>query len=179
MKSKVISVLILSVLFLSITLILVSCTYVGSPTQNTSYLETLRLSKPKPNREDITFIGDLAGSQIVEDCCPNAGPFPEYTMTLSEVFPMPMPGTHDGNIFMNVFMLMNERGRGKKKAYIVQFWWTDGSDYFIEIIGGDIESNKKTKILTVTFDMVPCEIWIDGQYSSEVTVNFILIRKEL
>ncbi len=177
MKSKVISVLLLSVLFLSITLILVSCKYVGSPTQNTSDLETLRLSKPKskPNRENITFIGDLTGSQIVEDCCPNAGPFPEYTMTLSEVFPM--PGIYEGNIFMNVFMLMNERGRGKKKAYIVQFWWSDGSDYFIEVRGGDIEENKKMKILTVTFDMVPCEIWIDGHYSSEVTINFILIRK--
>jgi hypothetical protein len=158
MKSKAISVLILSISFILVSLILVS-----------SYV----LSKPKQTSEWITFYGDLEGAQEVVGCCPNAGPYPEYTMTLSEVFPTPMPGTYDGNIFMNVF------GRGKKKSYIVQFSWTDGSDYFIEIIGGDIEWNKKEKSLTVTFDKVPCEIWIDGEYTETKPVDFILTREEL
>ena len=156
MKSKVNLVLFFSItLILSVTLILVSS----------------GLSKPKPKSELITFVGDLAGSQDVVGCCPNAGPFPEYTMTLSEEFPGTMPGTYDGQIFMNQY------GAGKKKSYIVQFGWTEGGiKYFIEIIGGDIEQNRKTKILTVTFNEVPCEIWIDKEFTDTAIVNFNLTR---
>ena len=156
MKSKVNLVLFFSItLILSVTLILVSS----------------GLSKPKPKSELITFVGDLAGSQDVVGCCPNAGPFPAYTMTLSEEFPGTMPGTYDGQIFMNQY------GAGKKKSYIVQFGWTEGGiEYFIEIIGGDIEQNRKTKILTVTFNEVPCEIWIDKELTNTTIVNFILTR---
>jgi len=174
MKSKIISVLILSITLILVSLILVSCKYDGSLTQNTSDLETLRLSKPKPKSEWITFSGDLNGSQEVVGCCPNAGPYPKYNMTLSEVFPwLETPETYDGQLFMNVF------GRGKKKSYIVQFWWTNGNDYFIEIRGGDIEWNKKDNFLTVTFDDVPCEIWINGGLTATVPVNFKLTREQL
>ena len=36
---------------------------------------------PRPGdtaKECFVFTGDLEGSQVVEDCCPNAGPFPAY-----------------------------------------------------------------------------------------------------
>ncbi len=150
MKSKNISVLVLS-----ITLILVSLVFVSS----------FGLSKPnpKPKGELITFTGDLEGSQIVGGCCPNAGPNPEYSMTLSEVFETVFePGTYHGHIFMNSF------GRNMLWDYKVQFWWGEGGDdyfyeYFIEIRGGEAHKDKKTKILTVTFIDVPCyEIWKRG-----------------
>ncbi len=170
MKSKKISVLILS-----ITLILVSLIFVSS----------FGLSKPKPkpeqNSEWITFSGDLYGEQEVVGCCPNAGPWPNYTMTLSEeVFPQEMTGEeHDGNIFMNRF------GRNMHWAYKVQFWRGEGGDgyfyeYFIEIRGGVVHNDKKTKILTVTFENVPCyEIWKRGELLTEtieVIVSFVLTR---
>ena len=56
--------------------------------------------------ELITFTGDLVGEETVEDCCPNAGPFPAYTMTLKGPddfpkgpFPDGIAGTHGGHIF--------------------------------------------------------------------------------
>ena len=168
MKSKNISVLVLS-----ITLILVSLVFVSS----------FGLSKPnpKPKGELITFSGDLYGEQEVVDCCPNAGPNPEYTMTLSEVFQTVFePGTYHGHIFMNSF------GRNMLWDYKVQFWWGEGGDdyfyeYFIEIRGGEAHKDKKTKILTVTFIDVPCyEIWKRGDLLTtenlEVIVNFTLTR---
>jgi hypothetical protein len=168
MKSKIISVLILSsTLILSTILILTS----------------FALSKGKPdlNSEWITFVGDLAGSQEVEGCCGNAGPFPNYTMTLSEeVFPPEMTRKpHDGNIFMNIFMNRSSKGAGKQKSYIVQFWWTEDDYYFIEIKGGVIEHDKKAKILTVTFIGEPCKIWVnDLLLPTPVPVTFTLTRAQ-
>ena len=180
MKSKTISVLILSITLILVSLILVSCKYDGSPTQNTSDLETLRLSKPKPNpnkpklnSENITFTGDLVGSQIVVGCCPNAGPYPEYTMTLSDKFPEEFQGEHTGNIFLNSF------GGQLEWAYKVQFWWEEEGEgeYFIEFRGGEVHEDKKTKILTVTFENVPSyEIWIGWDLQEPVTVSFTLTR---
>ena len=137
MKSKRILVLILSIaLFLSVTMILVS----------------FGLSKREPNFEWITFTGDLEGSQEVEGCCGNAGPFPEYTMTLSDKFLEEFQGTHTGHIFISGF------GRRMPWDYKVQFSWTEtegGPDYFIEFRGGVVHKDRKTKILTVTFENVP------------------------
>ena len=174
MKSKNISVLVLSISLILVSLILVS---------------SFGLSKrPKQNSEWITFSGDLNGDQEVIGCCPNAGPNPEYTMTLSEEIPQEMTGEpHDGHIFMNVFLNLSEHGRGKRKAmYLVKFWWGEGDDdyfydYFIEVRGGDIiESSKKTKSLTVTFDEVPCKIWIDDDApTATVTVSFTLTREQM
>ena len=161
MKSKRISVLILSiVLILSVTLILVSS----------------GLAKREPNFERITFTGDLSGDQEVEGCCGNAGPWPEYTMTLSDKFLEGFRGEHTGEIFMNGF------GRRMPWAYKVQFWWwtEDGTEYFIEFRGGVVHKDKKTKILTVTFENVPCyEIWKRGDLLTEtidVIVSFNLTR---
>ena len=78
---------------------------------------------------------------------------------------------------MNVFMDLSLKGHGKKKSYIVQFWWPEDAYYFIEIRGGDIEENKKTKILTVTFVDEPCKIWINDVLLTEpVPVTFTLTR---
>ncbi|MFW9938683.1 MAG: hypothetical protein ACFFD5_13630 [Candidatus Thorarchaeota archaeon] len=157
MKSKTISVVILSItLFFSIILILVSS----------------GLSKRNINTEWITFSGDLYGEQEVVGCCGNAGPNPEYTLTLSEeAFPDDMTREpHTGLIFMNRF------GRNMPWAYMVQFSWTDsGKEYYIEIRGGVIHQDKKTKILTVDFDD-PCEIQIDGNPYLTVPVIFTLTR---
>jgi len=173
MKSKNISVLVLSITLILVSLIFVSSFGLSKPKPN---------PKPEQNSELITFTGDLVGDQEVEGCCPNAGPNPEYNMTLSEVFPWSeMHGPHDGQLFMNSF-------GGKlslKWAYKVQFWWGEGGDgyfyeYFIEIRGGDIERDRKTKILTVTFENVPCyEIWKRGELLTkkvEVNVTFTLTR---
>ena len=113
-------------------------------------------------------------------------PFPEYTMTLSDVFkdvfPQAMIGEPlDGNIFMNSFMDLSLKGHGKRKSYIVQFWWGEGGDgyfyeYFIEIRGGEENQDKKTKILTVVFTGEECNIWIDDVPQLPVTVTFTLIR---
>ncbi len=67
---------------------------------------------------------------------------------------------------------------------MVKFWWGEGGDgyfydYFIEIRGGDIESNKKTKSLTVTFEEVPCKIWIENILTATVPVNFNLTKAQM
>jgi len=118
-----------------------------------------------PKIESIVFKGDLKGSAIVEGCCPNAGPFPEYTMTLSGAFGK-LSGEHDGQLFMN-FM-----GTGRNQRYDVQFWT---SKFFIEIVGGHIDNDKKNKVLTVWFTNENCKVWID-EVESEISVNFELTR---
>jgi hypothetical protein len=150
-------------------LIFVGCEFESQPTQTASDSETRSLSKKgeKIKIELITFTGDLAGSQVVEGCCPNAGPFPEFTMTLSGSIPA---GTYDGNIFMN------KVGGGKNKYYMVQFWWTEIDNYFIEVRGGVFQEDKKTKTLTAKFTDATCKIWINDVLTPTVTVNFILTR---
>ena len=164
---------IITLLILSIALIFASCSYESQPTQSPSGVDNQILKKKpqpggNPNSELISLVGDLAGSQEVEDCCPNAGPFPEYSMTLSGSLPA---GTYEGQIFMNVL------GKGKNKSYMVQFWWTDkGSDYFIEIRGGVFQEDKITKTLTATFTAASCEIWTDNVLTTTVPVTFVLTR---
>jgi hypothetical protein len=102
---------------------------------------------PKPNgpeTELIVFTGDLEGGQEVEGCCPNAGPFPPYTMDLD--FPVGdlQPGTYDGQLFINFY------GAGRDQKYKVQFW-NDDIGLAIEIIGGVIFNDKKNKVLRVEF----------------------------
>jgi hypothetical protein len=160
---------VFSTLILSVTLILISCQYESQPTQNPSDLELQSFNKPKGEKgEWITFVGDLVGAQEVIGCCPNAGPFPEYTMTLSGDLP---PGTYDGHIFMNVFIV--GKGKNREKLYIVQFWTNSLS---LEVIGGVIQEDKKTKITTVTFKNEPCYI---NDNTTPVYVSFTLTRKWL
>jgi hypothetical protein len=113
-------------------------------------------AKGKPDKPDkpsntktewIAFTGDLIGAQPVDDCCPNAGPFPAYGMELLFAVGDVQPGYHDGQLFINRY------GAGRDQKYKVQFW-TD--DFGIEIIGGVIDDDRKNKILTVTFTNETC-----------------------
>ena len=173
--------ILISVLMLSMTLLFVSCENEVQPTQNTSDMEKQLLSKkPKPNNnpksELITFTaGHLEGfpeTQLVFGCCPNAGPWPAYTMTLSGPFPPDISGTPiTGNIFMN------STGRQSPGDYIVQFWWgVEPTNYFIEIRGGEAINDRRNKILTVTFEGAQCEIFFNNESTVTVPVSFTLTR---
>ena len=121
----------------------------------------------KPKTELIEFSGDLVGRQPVDGCCPNAGPFPEYTMTLNKDVGCVPGGTIDGYLFINGY------GAGRNHAYIVQFW-SDDPEIFIQIIGGDIDYDKKSKILTVTFIDEDCVDYCTG---TTTLVSFTLVRR--
>ena len=111
--------------------------------------------KPPPDpdqttAECIVFTGDLEtvpGSEVVEDCCPNAGPFPDYAMTLDLKYEDGTTayngGPYDGKLFINNY------GAGRSHGYIVQFW---NDDICFEAIGGLIDNDKKSKVLTVSFN---------------------------
>ena len=138
--------------------------------------------EPKPPQpsdiavECITFSGlDLVGHQQVEGCCPNAGPFPVYRMTLPNGFGSHPAGTYDGEIFMNFL------GVGQNRQYVVQFTGnhSSGDRISIEIRGGAIEYDKKTKVLTVTFTRENCmctEMCDDCPYLFSSPVEFTLER---
>jgi hypothetical protein len=129
-------------------------------------LEAKKPDKPvQTPSEWIYFEGDLAGGEEVEGCCPNAGPFPEYTMTLDFPGDHPLDGTHDGYLFINNF------GVGRDHGYIVQFW---NDDIGIEIIGGVVDNDKKNKILTVTFTNQMCTDLYTG--NNIAAVSFVLVR---
>lgn len=137
-----------------IAILVASGAYAGKPNK-----------PPKPGRskpECIVFTGDLqsveGGTEII-GCCPNAGPFPAYTMTLN-VVGIPY-GTYDGQLFIN--SLRTEEVTG----YIVQFmtwnWDNDtpgNDDYFFEIRGGDVVKDRKNKVTTVTFDGATATGWV-------------------
>lgn len=126
----------------------------------------------KPQKSEfVTFVDDLVGGQDVVGGFPNAGPWPEYTMTLSGVFPPAFPpGMHEGQLFMNVLGT-------HPKSYIVQFW-TD--TMFLEVRGGTIHKDPRNKITTVTFTDEECEIWIgyvgERILADTVQVSFIVTR---
>ena len=128
--------------------------------------------EPKPDKtttECISFLGpDLVGSQQVEGCCPNAGPFPTYTMELPNGLGSNSPGIYIGQLFINYY------GVGRNKKYIVQFG-NDDIGMGMEIIGGDIVYDKKTKVLTVTFTPgnSTCTDHVAG---ITVPVEFTLVR---
>lgn len=123
----------------------------------------------KSQTEWIEFWGDLTGGQAVNGCCPNAGPFPPYRMFLNFAVSGHPAGTwYDGHLFINNY------GAGQNRQYIVQFW-TDDNDVAIEIIGGVINFDKRTKVLTVTFTDELCVDRNTGQSITEVT--FTLVRR--
>ncbi len=129
----------------------------------------------KPKTEWIQFTGDLEGGQPVDGCCPNAGPYPEYTMTLTKAVGHIPAGTYDGQLFINSFSSGGKKA-DRQEQYIVQFWWTgDSGKCGIEIRGGFVEFDKWTRVLTVTFTDVLCEDWCTGQPITEV--NFTLVRR--
>lgn len=103
----------------------------------------------------IIFGGDLEGQAIVEECCPNAGPNPPYTMTVTRDLgydggPQVPAGTYDGFIFMNFF------GTKKNQQYYVKFWGASSSSPGLNVAfgikGGIIYQEKKSDVLFVDFD---------------------------
>ena len=164
----------------ALPLVLVACETqpVGVDTPDAQFAKGDNPNKPdKPPKpvgsELITFEGDLIGSMEVAGCCPNAGPFPAYTMTLeSPPFPAGISGVpQTGNIFMN------SAGRKAQWDYVVQFWWGDEPDnYFIEIKGGEKEYDKRTKILTVDFADEEMTIIHADEDPTVVDVTFTLTR---
>ncbi len=166
--------IVISALMLSMTFFFISCENEGQLTQSTSEVEKQILDKKPEKGESITFVGDLAGSEVVVGCCPNAGPWPAYTMTFSGPLPPEISGILlEGNIFMN------STGRQSPGDYIVQFWWGEVPDnYFIEIRGGEAHNDRRNKILTVTFEDAQCEIYTGINYilTETVSVSFILTR---
>jgi len=130
--------------------------------------------------ELIVFTGELAGDQEVENCCPNAGPFPEYKLTLKKdlVFDdgtFYLAGTYAGQVFMNSYRV------GKDRMYKVQFWtegWP-GDHICIEIYGGVKDYDKKAKVLTVTFTDVEWNVMHEPKKVPLEKVSFVLTRSPI
>ena len=104
-------------------------------------------------------------------CCPNAGPAPQYVMTLHNVSYSSAFGTAEylqedpflGQLFMNEF------GRNAPyEGWLVQFWTCDyrarrpvGGDFFFQIRGGTGGMDKKTKVTVVEFlDDDDATLWV-------------------
>lgn len=121
--------------------------------------------------ELIVFTGDLVGSEEVEGCCPNAGPFPQYTMTFDVPDVPALDGTYDGQLFINSYRIGQDRG------YIVQFSNDHDSDdhVAIEIRGGEVSVDKKTKEVTVVFKDAECRDQHDPK-DLITYVTFTLVR---
>lgn len=77
----------------------------------------------------------------------------------------PVGSSIDGQLFINNY------GAGRDAKYKVQFW---NGEIAIEIIGGVIDNNKKTKVLTVTFTNEDCVDMNTGDVIAEV--SFVLVR---
>ena len=143
--------------------------------------------KPKPPKpgnittECIVFTGDLEsvpeGGTVVEGCCPNAGPWPAYTMAF---YNMGWPyGPHEGQLFAKS---VTTRVKGNRtERYKVQFWtwdWdneTPGTgDYFFQIYSDsdDIVYDETTDVLTVTVDDGVATGW---EYHNEAHPTEIVI----
>ena len=132
----------------------------------------------KTKAECIVFTGDLVGMAEVEGCCPNAGPFPAYTMTLNvkdEDGNAYYEGPYDGQLFMNF---------APDQGYKVQFWNRDketpsAGEFFFEINGGDIIYDRKTKFLKVTFkDELPT-LWLYDDLCCAIEAPVLPVSFEL
>ena len=122
-------------------------------------------NKPEPQTETewIAFDEDLLGGQEVEGCCPNAGPWVQYEMYFPNglgdlVDPEEPSVPYNGYLFINYF------GAGRNQEYLVRFVGSnsDGEQIAIEIVGGVIEKDKKTKVLTVAFTNEDCRYLVEG-----------------
>ena len=142
--------------------------------------------------ECIVFTGDLEtmpGSEIVEGCCPNAGPFPAYTMTLNllDEDGTTYQGQYDGQLFTKF------SSNGPHKNSKVQFWSWDSDldtpgvgDIFFEIDGGDVVFDRKNDFLTVTFTEEQPTLWLYDHWEDDgrccaievpvLPVSFELVR---
>jgi len=111
---------------------------------------------PFTGKECIVFTGDLEGKQVVEGCCPNRGPFPAYTMTLSGGILEGFEGVYEGHLFVNQYR------PGRIRQYMVEFW-TD--DLHFVVMGGVVKEDTKNN-LVVDFDTYnsECDEYSSGAY---------------
>jgi hypothetical protein len=141
-------------------------------------------ANPGTTTDLIIFEGDLDGHAIVEGCCPNAGPNPPYTMTVTRDLgydggPQVPADTYSGHIFMNYF------GTRKNQQYYIKFWGSSstkqGLNVAFGIKGGMIYREKKNRSLTVEF--VAEDLYTlgsDGVLEEYIdAVTFTLKRTEL
>jgi len=142
----------------------------------------------KTKAECIVFGGALEGMAKVEGCCPNAGPFPAYTMTLdlpdeddddlNDVYGIPYGETaFDGQLFMNF---------AADQGYKVQFWNWDSDneipgvgDIFFEIYGGDIIYDRKSNFLHVDFSDAQPTLWLYDEECCAIKAPVGLVNFEL
>ena len=119
--------------------------------------------------ECIEFTGDdLQGKQVVVGCCPNAGPAPEYTMTLK----LDLQSDDWGQEFVGHLFAKPLRIKVKGQSteyYIIHFctWdWDERlpreGDYFFDIRcdGDDIQYDETTDVLTVTVVDETATVWV-------------------
>jgi hypothetical protein len=130
----------------------------------------------KTKAELIVFTGDLEGSQEVVGCCPNAGPFPEYTMELSFAvkgsdYYTPADTLIYGELFISGYSI------GQDSGYIVQFSNEHSAENHVafEIRGGEVSKDKKTKEVKVVFTDAECRDQHDPK-DLITYVNFTLVR---
>ena len=144
--------------------------------------------QPRTNTELIVFQGDLQGWAHVEDCCPNAGPHPRYTMFLPDglnglevEYPA---GIYDGELF-------TKSAAGLDDEYTVQFHacctHADSVDVCEEglpelkfqIIGGDVVEVGRKKDRVLTADFYEADYWAQEsewykvEYAGKVTFTII------
>lgn len=132
--------------------------------------------------ECIVFAGDLAsaGETHIVGCCPNAGPWPRYEMTLA-TGRTEIDGTYSGDDAG--YLYINAVGTGPNQTHKTQFWTWDSyggetpgdGDFFIEIRDGVITGDRKAKTETVTYDNITAVAWIyfAGGGEQQIDVPFV------
>ena len=150
-----------------IALLIVSGAYADKPTK-----EPKEPKSPRPGNIAIECIGftgsNLQGRQVVEGCCPNAGPFPEYTMTVDLDFEH--IHIHDearaGYLFAKPLRI---KVKGQTTYYyIVQFNTWDWNaeippgegDYFFDIRCDGNDIDETNDVLTVTVVDETATVWV-------------------
>ena len=115
-------------------------------------------------------------------CCPNAGPWPQYVMTLHNLFYTSAFGATEWLQEFPVlgYLFMNEFGRNAPyEGWIVQFWTCDyqtrrpvGGDFFFQIRGGEqVPQPKKSKVSVIEFlDADDATLWV--YYDENLACNW-------
>jgi hypothetical protein len=127
-----------------------------------------------PSVELVTLVGDLTGEQLVVNGFPNAGPFPPFLMTLSDVFDIPhddYSGTRDGLLFAKPVTI---RYKGNRNTSFMVQWCTPtvGEGFRIEVRGGDIYETESGGTMA-EFHEADCDIYEgDNVLVGTVKVSF-------